>query len=146
MSVVAEQSKITLNFELAMEDGSIVDSTFERSPATFNYGDGNLLPGVEKKLLGMCVGEKKCFELKPEDAFGQPNPANFQRIDRSSFASDMVLEEGVVISFADAQKAELPGVVYSVGENEVVVNFNHPLAGRTLRFTAEIIAVDDISS
>lgn len=144
MNVVGEQSRITLNFELAMDDGGVVDSTFERSPATFNYGDGNLLPGVEQKLLGMKVGEKQSFQLNPEDAFGQPNPANFQRIDRSSFASDMVLEEGVVISFADAQKAELPGVVHSVDESEVVVNFNHPLAGRTLRFTAEIIAVDDI--
>jgi FKBP-type peptidyl-prolyl cis-trans isomerase SlpA len=144
VNVVAEQSRITLNFELAMEDGSIVDSTFERSPATFNYGDGSLLAGVEKKLLGMRVGEKQSFQLNPEDAFGQANPANFQRIDRSSFASDMVLEEGTVISFADAQKTELPGVVQSVGESEVVINFNHPLAGRTLRFTAEIIALEEL--
>lgn len=144
MGVVGAASRITLNFELAMEDGSVVDSTFERSPAAFTYGDGSLLPGVEKKLLGMQVGEKQTFELKPEDAFGQPNPANIQRIDRNSFASDMVLEEGMVISFADAQKAELPGVVQAVGDDEVVVNFNHPLAGRTLRFTAEIIAVDDL--
>lgn len=146
MSVVGTQSKVTLHFELAMSDGSVVDSTFERTPATFCYGDGNLLPGVEKKLLGMGVGETKTFQLNPEDAFGQGNPANIQRIDRSSFARDMVLEEGMVISFADAQKAELPGVIQSVGESEVVVNFNHPLAGRTLQFTAEIIAVEDIGT
>lgn len=145
MGVVSEQSSVTLNFELAMEDGSVVDSTFERSPATFHYGDGNLLPGVEKKLLGMQAGEKQTFQLNPEDAFGQPNPANIQRVDRASFARDMALEPGMVISFADAQKAELPGVVQSVGESEVVVNFNHPLAGRTLRFTAEILAVEDSS-
>ena len=143
MSVVGEHSTVTLHFELAMADGSVVDSTFERSPATFSYGDGNLLPGVEKKLLGMRVGDKQTFQLNPEDAFGQGNPANIQRIDRSSFASDMVLEPGMVISFADAQKAELPGVVQSVDDSEVVVNFNHPLAGRTLRFTAEIIAVEE---
>lgn len=144
MNAVGASSRITLNFELAMEDGSVVDSTFDRSPATFTYGDGSLLPGVEKKLLGMRAGEKQSFPLNPEEAFGQPNPANIQRIHRASFASDMVLEAGMVISFADAQKAELPGVVQSVGDDEVVVNFNHPLAGRTLRFTAEIIAVEDL--
>ncbi len=146
MGVVGTGSKVTLHFELAMIDGSVVDSTFERTPATFCYGDGNLLPGVEKKLLGMRAGEKRTFQLNPEDAFGQGNPANIQRIDRSSFSGDMVLEEGMVISFADAQKAELPGVIQSVGESEVVVNFNHPLAGRTLRFTAEIIAVEDVQA
>ena len=146
MSVVGSESRVTLHFELAMEDGAVVDSTFERSPATFTYGDGNLLPGVEKKLLGMRAGEKQSFRLNPEDAFGQANPANIQRIDRSSFASDMALEVGMVISFADAQKAELPGVVQSVGDSEVVINFNHPLAGRTLRFTAEIIAVEEIKA
>ncbi len=142
MAAVDANSRITLHFELAMEDGSVVDSTFERKAATFNYGDGSLLPGIEKKLLGLCTGDEKVFTLMPEDAFGQPNPANIQRINRSSFAPDMTLEEGMVISFADAQKAELPGVVQSVGDSEVVVNFNHPLAGRTLRFKVEILAVD----
>ena len=138
---IDSQSRITLHFELAMEDGSVVDSTFDRSPATFTYGDGSLLPGVEKKLLGMLAGEKKDFELKPEDAFGQPNPGNIQHFKRDQFGADMELNEGMVISFADAQRAELPGVVQSVSEDEVIVNFNHPLAGRTLRFTAEILNV-----
>ncbi|WP_372796545.1 FKBP-type peptidyl-prolyl cis-trans isomerase [Litorivivens sp.] len=140
------QSRITLHFELAMEDGAVVDSTFERTPATFTYGDGSLLPGVEKKLLGMCAGEKKDFVLNPEDAFGQPNPANIQHFKRDQFGADMELAEGVVISFADAQRAELPGVVQSISDDEVVVNFNHPLAGRTLRFTAEILKVEAVSS
>ena len=139
---IDSQSRITLHFELAMEDGSVVDSTFDRSPATFTYGDGSLLPGVEKKLLGLQVGEKKDFELKPEDAFGQPNPANIQHFKRDQFGADMELNEGMVISFADAQRAELPGVVQSVSDDEVIVNFNHPLAGRTLRFTAEILNVE----
>ncbi len=140
--IIDSQSRITLHFELAMEDGSVVDSTFDRSPATFTYGDGSLLPGVEKKLLGMQAGEKKDFELKPEDAFGQPNPVNIQHFKRDQFGADMELNEGMVISFADAQRAELPGVVQSVSEDDVIVNFNHPLAGRTLRFTAEILNVE----
>lgn len=142
MSAIDAQSRITLHFELALGDGSVVDSTFDRKPATFRYGDGSLLPAIEKKLLGMSAGQRQIFELKPEDAFGQRNPANIQRFDRRDFAPDMDLSEGTVLSFADARKAELPGVVQQVTDDEVVVDFNHPLAGRTLSFTAEILAVD----
>ena len=142
MSAIDAHSRITLHFELALADGSVVDSTFDRKPASFRYGDGSLLPAIEKKLLGMSAGQRQTFELKPEEAFGQPNPANVQRFDRADFAPDMDLGEGVVLSFADAQKAELPGVVQELTDHEVVVDFNHPLAGRTLRFTAEILAVE----
>lgn len=146
MSAIDAQSRITLHFELALGDGSVVDSTFDRKPASFQYGDGSLLPAIEKKLLGMSAGQRQTFELKPEDAFGQRNPANIQRFDRSDFAPGMDLSEGAVLSFADARKAELPGVVQQITDDEVVVDFNHPLAGRTLRFTAEILAVDTPSA
>lgn len=144
MTVIDKHSRITLHFELRLGDGALVDSTFEGEPATFTYGDGSLLPGIEQKLLGLPAGARQTFELKPEDAFGQPNPANIQQFDRDKFDPGMELVEGTVISFADAARAELPGVVQSVSEDQVVVNFNHPLAGRTLQFTAEIIAVEPI--
>lgn len=140
-AIVTEQSSITLHFALLLEDGQIVDSTFERKPATFIFGDGSLLPGVERKLLGMTVGQIETFKLPPEDAFGQRNPANIQHFPRSQFSADMELYEGLVISFADAARAELPGVVSSFSDEQVQVDFNHPLAGRSLLFKVEIIAV-----
>lgn len=140
--VVGPDKNITLHFSLALEDGREVDSTFGKKPATFRFGDGSLLPGFERKLLGLRIGERETFTIGPEDGFGQPNPANIQRFARADFSEDVALEEGVVISFADAQRAELPGVVKSVTDEEVEVDFNHPLAGRTLLFTVEIIELD----
>ncbi|WP_373096332.1 FKBP-type peptidyl-prolyl cis-trans isomerase [Zhongshania sp.] len=134
-------TEITLHFALGIIDGDEVDSTFDGKPATFSYGDGSLLPGVEAKLLGLRAGASETFTLAPEDAFGQRNPANIQRFPRSQFAADMVLEEGVVISFADAARAELPGVVSEVNDESVMVDFNHPLAGRSLAFRVEILRV-----
>ena len=138
---IAPGTEITLHFALGIIDGDEVDSTFGGTPATFTYGDGSLLPGVEAKLLGLSAGASETFTLAPEDAFGQRNPANIQRFPRSQFAADMVLEEGVVISFADAARAELPGVVSEVSDESVMVDFNHPLAGRRLAFRVEILNV-----
>ena len=138
---IAPGTEITMHFALSIVGGDDVDSTFGAKPATFNYGDGSLLPGVEAKLLGLCAGASETFTLAPEDAFGQRNPANIQRFPRSQFAADMALEKGLVISFADAARAELPGVVSEVSDESVMVDFNHPLAGLNLTFRVEILKV-----
>jgi FKBP-type peptidyl-prolyl cis-trans isomerase SlpA len=138
---IAPGTEISLHFSLGIIDGDEVDSTFGGKPATFTYGDGSLLPSVEAKLLGLSAGAKETFTLEPQDGFGQRNPGNIQRFPRSQFAADMVLEEGLVISFADAARAELPGVVSEVGDDHVMVDFNHPLAGRNLAFRVEILSV-----
>lgn len=138
---VGQETRVTLNFALTLANGETVDSTFDRKPATFTFGDGNLLPGFENKLLGLRKGERKRFTVSPEEAFGQPNPANVQHFKRSDFAGDMELHQGLVISFADASKAELPGVVASVSDESVVIDFNHPLAGRVIYFDVEILDV-----
>lgn len=141
MTVVAQNTKVTLHFALTLPGGDIVDSTFDKKPAIFTFGDGSLLSGFEKKLLGMQKGERKQFTVTPEDAFGQPNPANVQHFKRSDFDSAMELHEGLIISFADASKAELPGVVKSFNDDEVIIDFNHPLAGRVIYFDVEILDV-----
>lgn len=140
--LIGPEARVTLHFALKLEDGALVDSTFERSPATFTVGDGNLLPGFEKRLFGLKAGQRGTYRIPPEDAFGQPNPANVQRIPRNQFGADVALEKGLVLSFADANKSELPGVISRFDEDEVEVDFNHPLAGRTLTFDVEILRVE----
>lgn len=137
-------TKITLHFALQLENGDMVDSNFERDPATFTVGDGNLLPGFEKALFGMMEGEHKTLVIKPEDGFGQRNPNNIQEIARSQFSPDLELSEGLMLSFADAQKTELPGVVQSFDDDVVVVDFNHPLAGRDILFEVAILKIEPV--
>lgn len=138
--MITVESTITLHFSLALENGDLVDSTFDKKPATFVMGDGSLLPGFEKPLVGLTVGDKKQFLIAQQDAFGAHNPQNVQRFKRSVFQQD-ALQPGMIVSFADAAGNELPGVVADIGADEVQVDFNHPLAGRSLVFTVEIIDV-----
>lgn len=135
-------TRVTLHFSLKFEDGSVVDSTFDKQPATFEVGDGSLLAGFEKKIQGMKAGQEACFTVLPEEAFGQPNPNNIQQFTRGDFSSELELVEGMVISFADANQSELPGVVKSLDGDTVMVDFNHPLAGRNILFNVEIHRVE----
>ena len=137
---IGPDKEVTLHFALKLANGDVVDSTFDKQPATFKVGDGNLLPGFEVALYGFKAGDKRSLQIEPESAFGQPNPQNVQVMPRSQFA-DMELSEGLLVIFNDAANAELPGVVKSFDDSQVTVDFNHPLAGKTLSFDVEIIEV-----
>lgn len=140
---VGPGTRVTLHFSIELEDGQLVDSTRESRPATFEVGDGNLLEGFEKALFGLKPGEKQRLRILPEQGFGQPNPRNVQVMPRSTFAG-MELEPGLVVSFADAARGELAGVVKRLLGDQVEIDFNHPLAGRTLYFDVEIIAIEPV--
>ena len=137
---IANNSQVTLHFAIKLDNGDVVDSTFDKQPATFKVGDGNLLPGFEVALYGFKAGDKRSLQIEPENAFGQPNPQNVQVMPRGQF-QDMELSEGLLIIFNDAANAELPGVVKAFDEQQVTIDFNHPLAGKTLSFDVEIIEV-----
>lgn len=138
---IGPDTKVTLHFSLSLEDGSTVDSNFDAEPATFVMGDGNLLPGFEAVLEGLKPGVEDSFSIPPEQGFGQHNPNNVQRFPRKDFDDDMELTPGLMLSFADANRAELPGVVIDVDEETVSVDFNHPLAGHTISFKVQILDV-----
>jgi FKBP-type peptidyl-prolyl cis-trans isomerase SlpA len=137
---IGAATQVTLHFAIKLDNGDVVDSTFDKQPATFKVGDGNLLPGFEQALYGLKAGDKRSLPIAPEQGFGQPNPQNVQVMPRSQF-KDMELAEGLLVIFNDAANAELPGMVQSFDEQQVSVDFNHPLAGKTLSFEVEILAV-----
>lgn len=143
-NVIGEHSRVTLHFTLKLDDGTEVDSTLKGDPASFSVGDGSLLPGFEKALFGLEAGDEAEIEIPPEAGFGQRNPANIQKVRRDHFPPDMELEPGLVVSF-DNGSGELPGVIREVGEDEVEVDFNHPLAGQTLTFHVKIIEVASVN-
>lgn len=138
---IQENSTVTLHFALHLDSGEQVDSTFDRRPATLTIGDGNLPEGFERHLMGLSEGDRRKVQVPPQDAFGQHNPQNIQQFKRDRFAQSEPLEVGMVMSFEDAGKNELPGVVATLDDEFVEVDFNHPLAGKTLDFEVEIIEV-----
>lgn len=140
--IIGEQSEVILHFDLTLEDGTAADSTrVNDKPAKMVMGDGSLTPTFEACLVGLTVGDKKSFTLAPQDAFGMPNPDNIYHVDRTKFAADMDLSEGMIMGFAQPDGSELPGIIRSIAGHSVTVDFNHPLAGQTVVFAVEIIDV-----
>lgn len=140
--VIGPGTSVTLHFALRLDDGEVIDSNFDKEPATFTVGDEQLLPGFEKALFGLKVGDTRTFRMAPEDGFGQHNPSNVQHMPRAQFGAELELQEGLVLSFADAQQTELPGVVREFDDQQVVVDFNHPLAGREIIFEVAVLRVE----
>ena len=139
---IGPNCKVELHFSLKLADtGELVDSTFEKKPAELVIGDGNLPAAFEAVIHGMKAGERKIERIEPKDGFGQHNPSNVQKIPKDQFDPSVELSEGLVVSFQDKAKSELPGVVAAIDDNMVTVDFNHPLAGRDLEFEVEILSV-----
>jgi len=145
-SPIVTGAQITLHFSLALPGGDTIDSNFDKKPVSFRLGDGQMLPGFEQVLLGLRAGEELEATLDAKEAFGERNPRNEQVFPLAKFEhlleDDLVpTQVGSVVSFKDPGGFDLPGVVKAIGENSVSVDFNHPLAGKAILFTARIVSV-----
>lgn len=137
-------TKITLHFSVLLTSGEVVDTTRNKHPASFEFGDGNLGPGFEKALIGMYKGDDRKIPISSIDGFGEWNADNLQRMDREELERKLdVLDPGVVVSFGSPE-GEVFGVLTKVLKEKVEVDFNHPLAGKDLIFDVSIIDVEKL--
>jgi FKBP-type peptidyl-prolyl cis-trans isomerase SlpA len=134
-------SEVLMHFTLSLADGTVADSTCEGQPLRFVMGDGTLIEGLELVLYGLKVGDRQCLSIGPRDAFGFPAGENIHTMPRSEFPAEMQLEPGMIISFSTPSGEEVPGAIQEIKGDEVVVDFNHPLAGHEVIFDVEILEV-----
>ena len=136
-------SKVTMHFSLALEDGTLVDSTFGTDePLTFTMGDGTLIAGLEYAVVGLTVGDRQSINIGPDVGFGYRDESAIQTMKRSDFNKDLELKPGVVIEFDSPSGIQVPGTILEAGDENVEVDFSHPLAGRTVLFNVEILNVE----
>jgi FKBP-type peptidyl-prolyl cis-trans isomerase SlpA len=139
-------SLLTLHYRLAGPDGRDLINTFGEKPATLSIGAGELAPAIESRLLGLAEGAHAAFELAAGEAFGERNPQLVQRVARRVLEQLGEPEEawrvGDVVSFPTPDGAgSYAGVVREVDAEELVFDFNHPLAGRAVTFEVRVIGV-----
>lgn len=139
---VAPGSRITLHYTLTLENGTEADSSRGGEPLIFTLGDGTMLEGLENFLLGMSAGQRASYCVSPEQCFGYPTTDAVHVMPRDDFPAEMDLAPGVIVGFTTPAGDEVPGTVTEVDEARVTVDFNHPLAGHTLDFDVEILAVE----
>lgn len=148
MKKVGPDSHVTLHYRLAVlgiGDEREIISTFGSWPATVQIGAGHMAPTLENKLMGLEEGERATFELSPSEGFGERNVELVQTLTRAAFEKNadpgVDYAPGDVIEFNLPERGRLAGVLKSRGEDNLVVDFNHPLAGQPLRFSVHVIGV-----
>lgn len=146
MNLIQAGSFLTLHYRLAGPDGGDLINTFADKPATLSLGTGELAPAIEARLIGLPEGTHTRFELAPGEAFGERNPELLQRIKRGLMRElgdpDEDYSVGDVVQFPTPDgRGGYGGVVRELGEDWLLFDFNHPLAGRPVSFEVHVIGV-----
>lgn len=134
---IEKGDKVTVNFEGRLEDGSTFH-TFEQEPFTGVIGEGELVSGLEKELMGMEVGDEKKFKIPPEEGYGHENPELIQIIEAKVFeGSNIKPEKGHIL-----QTPHGHCYVMEADEETIHLNYNHPLAGKELYYNIRVEGVE----
>ena len=139
--IIKPDSFVTLHYRLAADDGLELMNTFKERPATLKMGSGQLAPTLEQCVLGMAEGERKTFKLEPGQAFGARSDDLVQRIARSQVSDNYLVEAGAQVDFMSETGEKFSGFVRSHDDATVLMDFNHPLAGKHLEFEVQVIGV-----
>jgi FKBP-type peptidyl-prolyl cis-trans isomerase SlpA len=138
--IVQPDSLITLHYCIAMPSGQPLINTFEGTPATLQLGAGELAPTLERLLAGVEVGKRQIFMLEPDQAFGPHNPALVEKVKREHMP-DEDIEPMSVMEFTAPDGSRYAGLVREIDERVALIDFNHPLAGKAIRFEVEVIGI-----
>ena len=153
MMKIAENKVVSLSYELKENDanGTILEVTDDSRPLKFVYGSGMLLPDFETNIEGLAVGEAFNFTLTPEQAYGPVNNQAIVNLSKEIFTINGVLrsdllEIGNVIPMRNNDGVPLNGKVMKVNEADVTLDFNHPMAGKTLYFSGNVLEVREATA
>ncbi len=140
---IQDGSQVSIQYTLLDENGNQIESNKGGDPFKYTHGKGDIIPGLENGLEGMKAGEEKTIEVKPEDAYGKVHPEAFQEIPRKNIPPEL-LKVGAQLVARNSQGQSLPVRVHEIKDETVVLNLNHPLAGKTLTFEVKIVAVQPV--
>jgi FKBP-type peptidyl-prolyl cis-trans isomerase SlyD len=131
---------VSMDYTLHVE-GEVVDTSNGREPLEFIQGTGNIIPGLERELYGMVVGDSKKVSVAPADAYGELDPEAYADVPRAEFPDNIPLEKGIEIQVRDESNHPMSARIDTVTDEIVKLDFNHPLAGKTLDFNVLIVAL-----
>ena len=138
---ITDKLYVAFDYKLTLDSGEEIDRSSEGKPLGFIAGSGQLIPGLEKAMMGMTVGDSSQITVEPEDAYGRINPELIQDVPKKQFPGDMELQPGMTFQAQGPEGVMAIHIKEIKDENTVVVDLNHPLAGKTLHFDVNIVEV-----
>jgi FKBP-type peptidyl-prolyl cis-trans isomerase SlyD len=129
---------VSVDYELHLGDGKVVDASAPDSPLSYIHGEGQIVPGLERALEGLGTGDSKQVVVQPEDGYGVHDARGLQEVPRSAFPADVEPKPGMELTAQAPTGETVPLVIREVKPESVVIDLNHPLAGRTLHFAITV--------
>ena len=139
-NVVKDGTVVSLQYTLSGEDGKTIESNKGKEPLKYTQGSHQIVPGLEKGLAGLKVGDEKRVKVTPEEGYGQVDPKGFQEFPKEKIPSEG-LKVGSVLMATGPQGQQVPVRVHEIKEKTVVLDLNHPMAGKTLVFDVKVLDV-----
>jgi FKBP-type peptidyl-prolyl cis-trans isomerase SlyD len=137
---VADGQVVSMEYSLKV-DGEMIDTSEDHGPIEFIQGVGNIVPGLERELYGMAVGESKNVAVPAKDGYGEMDSEAYMEVPRNQFTEDIPMEVGTQLELQDESGQPMLARIEQVGDTTVRLDFNHPLAGKELYFTVKIASL-----
>lgn len=141
MSQVKQNDTVKVHYTGKLKDGQVFDSSEGKEPIEFTLGQGQLIPGFEKGLIEMKVNEKKTINIPKEEAYGEPRAELIQEVEKAQLPEEIKPEVGMGLVSKSPDGQEMNLVVTDVKDDTIVVDGNHPLAGKDLVFDLEVVEI-----
>lgn len=142
-SEITMHSQVLMHYSIALVNGTIVESSFDDEPVEIIMGNDDLPETMALAIYGLKVGDHQTLTLTPEQCFGEHDEDNIHMMPLSDFPQNLEPEIGVTYNFGTPEGDDITGTIRNINNNQVEVDFNHPLAGHALIFTVEILDVNN---
>ncbi len=139
--VVAKGSKVSVEYTGSFDDGTVFDSTQNKEPITFTAGNGEVIKGFDDAVVSMKKGEQKKIQVTPKEGYGDRDEKLQQQVPRTVFPQEMKLEKGMGFSFKTPDGQVIHATITEANSESVIVDMNHPLAGRNLIFELKVVDI-----
>lgn len=141
MKTIESGSTVEVHYTGTLSNGEVFDSSQGRDPLKVTIGQGQLIAGFENSLMGMVLNEKKTFTLAPEEAYGPRNDEAMRQFPRSDLPPDLEVQEGQMLALSTQDGQQIPARVAQLDDESIILDLNHPLAGQSLTFEVEVVAI-----
>jgi FKBP-type peptidyl-prolyl cis-trans isomerase 2 len=141
MQQVKNGDTVKVHYHGTLEDGTTFDSSEGRAPLEFKVGEGMVIPGFENGVIGMSIGDKKTLNIPAENAYGSVNEEMYMEFPIDRFPPDMKPEVGMQLDMSDGSGQQFPVSIVEVKDDVVILDANHPLAGKDLIFDIELMEI-----